>query len=69
MPFLIRPFRRFPMQCAVTYNALVPSRAVETLWTENGAGTVARRGRRVYAATRSGPKTEIPGNIAWNTFP
>jgi hypothetical protein len=37
-----------------------PSRALETLWTENGAGTDAKRGRWVYyTAPRSGPKTEI----------
>ena len=38
---------------------LTSCRAVETLWTEHWAGTVAKRGRRVYAVTRSGPKTEI----------
>ena len=43
---------------------LISSRAVETLWTEHWAGTVAKRGRRVYAATRSGPKTEIPDKKA-----
>ena len=37
-----------------------PSRAVETLWAENWAATVAKRDRPVYAATRSGPKMEIP---------
>ena len=45
---------------------LTSCRAVETLWTEHWAGTVAKRGRRVYAATRSGPKTEIPDKkAAW----
>ena len=39
---------------------LAPSRAVETRGAENPAGTVVTRGRRVYAATRSGPITEIP---------
>ena len=26
MPFILRPFRRFPVHCAVTYHAGVPSR-------------------------------------------
>ena len=31
MPFSIRPFRRFPVQCSVTYNA-GPFRGQGTIW-------------------------------------
>ena len=59
---------RFVSSAASLCNALsrttrAHSRAVDTLWTENRAGIVATRGRRVYAAMRSGPKTEIPASI------
>ena len=37
MPFSIRPYRRFPVQCAVTYNA-VPFKGQGTIWNLSCTG-------------------------------
>jgi hypothetical protein len=37
MPFSIRPFRRFPVQCSVTYNA-GPFRGQGTVWNLSCTG-------------------------------
>ena len=37
MPFLIRPFRHFPMQCSVTYNA-GPFQGQGTVWNLSCTG-------------------------------
>ncbi len=37
MPFLIRPFRRFPVQCSVTYNA-GPFQGQGTVWNLSCSG-------------------------------
>jgi hypothetical protein len=38
MPFLIRPYRRFPVQCAVTYNA-GPFQGQGTIWNLSCTGS------------------------------
>ena len=37
MPFVLRPFRRFPVQCAVTYNA-GPFQGQGTVWNLSCTG-------------------------------
>lgn len=37
MPFSIRPFRRFPVQCSVTYNA-GPFQGQGTIWNHSCSG-------------------------------
>jgi len=37
MPFVLRPFRRFPVQCSVTYNA-GPFQGQGTVWNLSSTG-------------------------------